>query len=135
MKPPRNKALVWIVRPGAQGPETLLLQRPPHRGGGWHPVTGKARREEPPEQTAARETMEETGFSGPLVDLRWAHAFETGRGPMIEHCFLLRVEGSAEPKLSSEHVAHRWLSLEAAKQALEWEAHRHTLQLVVEALK
>lgn len=134
MKRPRDKALVWIIRPGAGGPEALLLQRPPHRGGGWHPVTGKADRGESPELAAAREAREETGLSGPLVDLRWAHAFETPRGPVIEHCFLQRVAGSAEPRLSDEHVAHRWLSLEEAWEALEWDAHRHTLRLVRDAL-
>ena len=35
----RRKALVWIVRPG---PEVLILERPGKRGGGHHPVTGKA---------------------------------------------------------------------------------------------
>src|SRR6185503_13168963 len=38
----RTKALVWIVRSGAGGPEVLLLERPDRRGGGEHPVTGKA---------------------------------------------------------------------------------------------
>jgi 8-oxo-dGTP pyrophosphatase MutT (NUDIX family) len=134
VKRPRDKALVWVVRPGAAGPEALLLQRPVNRGGGWHPVTGKAGRDESPELAAARESEEETGLTGPLIDLRWAHAFETSRGPMIEHCFLMRVGGDAEPRLSEEHVAHRWLSLEEAWEALEWDAHRQTLRLVRDAL-
>ena len=128
MKRPRDKALVWIVRPGALGPEALLLQRPPHPG------TGKADRDEAPDRAAAREALEETGLAGPLLDLRWAHAFETSRGPMVEHCFLLRVDAGAEPRISDEHVAHRWLSLEEAWEALEWDAHRDTLRLVRDAL-
>ena len=135
MKKVRAKALVWIVRPGPGGPEVLLLQRPAHRGGGWHPVTGKADRDEPPERAAAREAEEETGLSGLLVDLRWAHAFESPRGPMVEHSFLLRVDEGAAPRLSDEHVAFRWQPLAEARQALEWEAHRHTLALVASFLE
>ena len=44
----RVKALVWILRPGLNGPQVLLLERPERRAGGEHPVTGKAEPGESP---------------------------------------------------------------------------------------
>ncbi len=133
-KGPRTKALVWVVRPGDDAPEVLLLQRTPKRGGAWHPVTGKADKDEAPDKAALREALEETGLHGTLQDLRWAHAFETDRGPMLEHCFALHVRMGSEPKLSDEHVAHRWVPLAAAKRELEWPSHLHSLDLLEQAL-
>src|SRR5919202_2686810 len=76
----RSKALVWIVRQGAGGPEVLLLQRPPRRGGGFHPVTGKAAEGETVAEAAAREAREETGLTGELVDLGFEHEFVSSNG-------------------------------------------------------
>ena len=66
----RLKALVWILRPGPSGPQVLLLERPERRGGGEHPVTGKADAGESAAACAQREALEETGLNGALVDLR-----------------------------------------------------------------
>ena len=54
------KALVWVLRPSKGGAEVLLLQRPARRGGGLHPVTGKAEEGEEPLAAASREVLEET---------------------------------------------------------------------------
>lgn len=133
MKRIRVKALVWVLRDGPGGPEALLLRRPPARGGGWHPVTGKADRDEAPEAAAAREAREETGLGGPLLDLRWSHAFETPRGPMVEHSFLLRAARDARPRLSEEHVEFLWAPIDEARSKLEWDAHRRSLELAAHA--
>jgi len=129
---PREKALVWIVRPSANGTEVLLLERPKKRGGGLHPVTGKADGDELPEASALREALEETGLSGALTSLAFAHLYEDARrGPMREHAFLLKVELGAEPVLSDEHVAHRWVRADEADALLEWPAHRQSLRLAL----
>lgn len=127
--PPRLKALVWILRPGARGaPEVLLLERPSQRGGGLHPVTGKADVDETPEETAAREAEEETGLTGPIADLAYEHSFTDARGRrQREVAFLLRASPKSEARLSSEHVASRWVSPDAARAAVEWPAHREAL--------
>jgi 8-oxo-dGTP pyrophosphatase MutT (NUDIX family) len=130
----RRKALVWVLRPAAGGAEVLLLLRPARRGGGLHPVTGKADGAESFAAAAAREVEEETGLSGPLVDLRFAHQFEVpGRGAFSEAAFLLSAPAGVEPRLSDEHVGHRWVTPAAARALLEWAAHRESLRLAVAA--
>jgi 8-oxo-dGTP pyrophosphatase MutT (NUDIX family) len=126
----RTKAMVWIVRPG---PEVLLLRLPQKRGGGEHPVTGKADEQESPRECAAREAFEETGLRGDLVDLTFSHSYRGRRRDLEEHGFLLRVAKGSEPELSDEHVSSRWASPKEARAALEWDAHREALQLALAA--
>jgi 8-oxo-dGTP pyrophosphatase MutT (NUDIX family) len=130
----RLKALVWILRPGPSGePEVLLLERPASRGGGEQPVTGKGEAGESAEQIAAREAREETGLDGQLLELEVVHRFRGKKGDFEEHAFLLAAPEGAEPKLSSEHIAHRWVSPAGARKALRWTAHRAALDKAVEA--
>src|SRR5260221_5684790 len=124
----RLKALVWIVRPGAGGRlEALLLERPERRGGGEHPVTGKADAGEAPLACAEREALEETGLRGDLVELGLVHRYRGAKGDFEEHAFLLRVGKRDEPVLSSEHVGFRWATPEEAREAMHWKAHREAL--------
>jgi 8-oxo-dGTP pyrophosphatase MutT (NUDIX family) len=128
----RLKALVWILRQGASGePEVLLLQRPARRGSGEHPVTGKADPGESARDCAAREAKEETGLTGELVDLGLVHRYSGKKGQFEEHAFLLRAKKGAEPKLSDEHVSHRWVTPAEARAAVRWKAHRDALDLAV----
>lgn len=116
------------MRPGPGGrPEVLLLERPRRRGGGEHPVTGKAEPGEKPLACAGREAHEETGLRGDLVELGIVHRYRGGRGLFEEHAFLLSAARRAEPAISSEHVAFRWATAEEARAALHWKAHRETL--------
>lgn len=124
----RLKALVWILRPGPGGsPEVLLLERPRRRGGGEHPVTGKAEPGEKPLVCAEREAQEETGLRGELAELGMVHRYRAVRGAFEEHAFLMTVPRRAEPELSTEHVAFRWVAPDEARAALHWKAHRETL--------
>jgi len=129
----RLKALVWILRPGPSGAEVLLLERPARRGGGEHPVTGKASDGEDAKSCAAREAEEETGLRGELVDLAFVHTYRGKKGPFEEHAFLLRAPPGAKPRLSDEHVSARWVSPAEAHAALQWAAHRETLDRAVQA--
>ena len=129
----RLKALVWILRPGPSGPEVLLLQRPARRGGGEHPVTGKGEAGESATLCAAREAREETGLEGHPIELKVVNRYRGKKGAFEEHAFLIAAPASAEPKLSSEHVAHRWATPAEAHKALRWTAHREALDKAVEA--
>jgi 8-oxo-dGTP pyrophosphatase MutT (NUDIX family) len=122
--------MVWIVRPG---PEVLLLRRPARRGGGEHPVTGKADEGESPAHCAEREAFEETGLRGDLVDLHFKHGYRDQRRELEEHAFLLRVAKKSEPAVSEEHVSARWVTPAEAKKVLEWEAHKDALALALDA--
>jgi 8-oxo-dGTP pyrophosphatase MutT (NUDIX family) len=129
----RLKALVWILRPGSSGPEVLLLERPARRGGGEHPVTGKAHAGEKPAACARREALEETGIEGDLVELGHAHHYEGRKNTFEEHSFLLRAPNGATPTLSDEHISFRWVSAEEAAKVLHWKAHREALDLALQA--
>jgi 8-oxo-dGTP pyrophosphatase MutT (NUDIX family) len=129
----RLKALVWIVRPGPSGPEVLLLERPPGRGGGEHPVTGQGARGESAPECAAREAFEETGLRGELVDLRYAHRYRGGKGAFEEHAFLLRVAADAAPSTSDEHVGFRWAPAQETAKAVRWPTHAKALELALSA--
>jgi 8-oxo-dGTP pyrophosphatase MutT (NUDIX family) len=130
----RLKALVWIVRQGPSGPEVLLLERPPRRGGGEHPVTGKADRGESAEACAAREALEETGLRGELVELKYKHRYRGRKGKFFEeHAFLLRAAPGATLVLSDEHVGFRWAPPPEALAAVGWPAHREALELALVA--
>jgi len=129
----RLKALVWILRQGRPGPQALLLERPTRRGGGEHPVTGKADPGETAAACAAREAFEETGLRGELVDLGFAHRYQGRKGEFEEHAFLLRVPADAAPSLSDEHVRFRWASRAEATAAVSWDAHRRALELAFDA--
>ncbi|HEY2029659.1 MAG TPA: NUDIX domain-containing protein [Myxococcales bacterium] len=124
--------MVWIVRPG---PEVLLLRRPDRRGGGEHPVTGKADKHELPAACAEREAFEETGLRGHLVDLEFCHRYEHKQRQVEEYAFLLRVPRGSEPNISNEHVSARWAGPKEALKVLEWEAHREALARALKALQ
>jgi 8-oxo-dGTP pyrophosphatase MutT (NUDIX family) len=126
------KALVWVLRPSKGGAEILLLQRPARRGGGLHPVTGKAEDGEQPLVAAAREALEETGLEGALSDLGFVHEFTTHKGRIAEeHAFLLLAEPRAEVRISDEHDGFVWVDAEAARGAVSWQAHRDSLELAL----
>jgi len=126
------KALVWVLRPGKGGLEVLLLQRPSRRGGGLHPVTGKAEDGEEPLAAAAREALEETGIEGALTDLGFVHEFTTRKGRRAEeHAFLLLAGAQAQVRISDEHDAFLWVEASAAREAVTWQAHRDSLELAL----
>lgn len=128
----RLKALVWIARPDASGaPQLLLLRRPNRRGGGEHPVTGKADAGESPLACAAREVEEETGFRGAPIELPYVHRYRAAGAQFEEHAFFLRVAAGEEPRLSSEHASHRWVPVAEAKEVVHWQAHREALALLL----
>jgi 8-oxo-dGTP pyrophosphatase MutT (NUDIX family) len=127
----RSKALVWIVRQGTAGPEVLLLQRPPRRGGGFHPVTGKADEGEPIADAAAREAREETKLTGELVDLGYEHQYVSATGKRFrEHAFLLSV-AEGDVQISDEHEGFEWVAPDRARAAVSWPAHREALELAL----
>ena len=130
--PVKLKALVWVVRPG---PQILLLERPERRGGGLHPVTGKADPGEAPLACAEREAFEETGLRGRLSDLGFKHQFGGRKSTFEEHAFLLQVPPSSEPVISDEHTGFRWVGPGEAFALVEWPVHREALERALEALR
>jgi lipoyl(octanoyl) transferase len=111
----------------------LLVKRAAERGGFWQILTGRIEPGESPLQAAARELHEETGFSAPLRELDYVHSFAMGDAlpPRFaqETAFAASVEG--EPRLSDEHVEHRWVSVEEAAQMLPFAGLRRAVRLAL----
>ena len=106
--------------------DVLLIERADHPGF-WQSVTGSLDRDdEPLEDTARREVLEETGIAG--GDLRewglrnvyeiypvWRHRYASGVTHNTEHVFGLRVAPGTPVALNPrEHLAYAWLPWRAA---------------------
>ena len=129
----QSKALVWVLRQGSSGAEVLLLRRPERRGGGMHPVTGKAEPGEQPAAAAAREAEEETGITGSVADLGYLHEYTSPKGkPIREHAFLLSAPARARVRISDEHDAFAWVDPSSARASVTWPAHRKSLDLALQ---
>jgi lipoyl(octanoyl) transferase len=114
---------VAVVRREPSGsPSVLLLRRTPERGAIWQLVTGRLEFQEGPEEAAARELKEELGIEVPVHSLDYEHAFALGSAlpPQVvrESAFVAEWPPGAPVKLSAEHDAHRWVSLDEALRIL-----------------
>lgn len=108
--------------------DVLLIERA-DKPGYWQSVTGsKDRRDEPLEETAAREVAEETGIQVGTVDVPhsalrdwglqnvyeiypvWRHRYAPGVTHNTEHVFSLQVPEGTPVRLSPrEHLQFQWL--------------------------
>jgi len=115
--------------------EVLLLERASHPGY-WQSVTGSLERlDEPLEQAAAREVLEETGIEAARARLtrwnvansfeiyaEWRHRFAPGVTRNTEHVFGLELERCLPVTIApAEHLAFAWLPWrEAAQKCFSW---------------
>ena len=133
---------VWIYRDGADGPEILLMRRVTGRvlPGLWQGVSGSLEPDERVVDGALRELLEETGFARPVVeaffDLDLVNQFHYSAvdAVMTAAVFAARIRPGAEPVLSHEHDAARWLPLEAALAEVVWPAYREAVRRIGENL-
>ena len=121
---------VFLFRQGENGREYLMLHRVTKLETFWQGVTGAPEEGETLLQAAAREVLEETGFSPaeirsldfsysfPVIG-EWRKSFGPGPVEIIEHVFVAEVDGS-DPTLSWEHDAWEWQVPEAAVGMLKW---------------
>lgn len=132
----------WIYRPTARGPEILLIRRAPDRilAGLWQCVSGSLQPAERVAAGALRELREETGFDDSTIerffDLDLVNQFHySGADAVLTAAvFAARVTQDAEPVLSNEHDAARWLSLEAALADVVWPGYREAVRRIGENL-
>lgn len=117
----------------------LLLRRTDERGGFWQPVTGGVEEGESWEEAAAREVREETGISGPLVDLNFKHTFAVHPRfwPMnphytmkvnLEAAFLIETTHERVTLDSREHQEYAWLEYDEAMSRLVWDGNKQALE-------
>ncbi|MGB2869212.1 MAG: NUDIX pyrophosphatase [Bacteroidota bacterium] len=101
--------------------------------GTWQIVTGMIEGGEQSVEAALREVQEETGlrlkrfWTAPTVASFYDPTHD--RIQLIP-MFAAEIAPGQEPKLSSEHQEHAWLSLEQARERLVWPSQRKALNIV-----
>jgi dATP pyrophosphohydrolase len=113
----------------------LVLKRNSKKGGFWQTITGGVHVGESLEQAAGRELLEETG----LTQKSNSRVFSTGKrysfpgndGYMLdEYVFAFRVDDMVAVKISEEHDAFEWLSVEEAKKRVAYENNKTAIDSV-----
>jgi len=110
------------------------------KGDYWDFPRGKIERSETEEATAKREIEEETGLSQvKLVDgfrkvTHWFYRWK-GRNIYKEAVYFLAEAGSAEVKISGEHLEFVWADFETAMQTLTYENTKKILWAAHEFLE
>jgi dATP pyrophosphohydrolase len=134
------QVLVFLHARGESGPRYLLLRRVPEQFAIWQPVTGGVEEGETPPRTAAREVLEETGYSLGPDDLRSftgtftfrlegeMRRFYPGHAEVVEHRFEAEVEERAPRLDPAEHESHRWCGLDEALALLHWRSNKDALR-------
>jgi 8-oxo-dGTP pyrophosphatase MutT (NUDIX family) len=133
---------VWVFRIVAGEPQILLMRRVPGRvlPGLWQCVSGTLEEGERVVEGALRELREETAFERPVIeaffDLDFINQFHYAAVDAILSAamFAARVGPTAEPILSHEHDAARWLPLEAAIGEAVWPGYREAIRRIAENL-
>ncbi|MCS7206445.1 MAG: NUDIX domain-containing protein [Dehalococcoidia bacterium] len=130
----RKVGVVVFQRSVEGGLRYLLLQRPARKGGWWTLITGSVEAGETFAQAACRETREETGIETflTMVDLGYTHTFHARGRTYIEPYFALEVPAQSTVRLSFEHVAYRWATLEEAVGLVHWPHWAEVLRLTAQ---
>jgi 8-oxo-dGTP pyrophosphatase MutT (NUDIX family) len=128
----------WVYRAGAAGAEILLLRRAPGRilPGLWQCVSGGVDDGERVAAAALRELIEETGYDGQVIeafyDLDLVNQFHEPSydAVLTAAVFAVRVSNAVEPRLSDEHNAARWLSVDVAHGEVVWPGYRTAIERI-----
>ena len=133
----------WMFRVGrtARGvarPEILLLRRSAGRilPGLWQCVSGSLEADERIAAGALRELAEETGFGvaeiEALYDLDLVNQFHEPSmdGVVTAAVFAVRLRADAEPALSHEHDAARWMPVDEAHREVVWPGYRTAIERI-----
>ena len=133
----------WVFRVvlsarGVPTTEVLLLRRSAGRilPGLWQCVSGSLEDDDRVALGALRELDEETGFGQDAIeafyDLDLVNQFhEPSYDAVVTAAvFAVRVGASAEPRLSHEHDAARWLPIDTALDEVVWPGYRTAIERI-----
>jgi 8-oxo-dGTP pyrophosphatase MutT (NUDIX family) len=133
----------WMIRVAAsarsvQSIEVLLIRRAAGRilPGLWQCVSGSVDADERIALAALRELREETGFGAAEIeafyDLDLVNQFHEPSvdAVMTAAVFAVRLRPDAEPALSVEHDAARWLAIGDAHTEVVWPGYRTAIERI-----
>ncbi len=110
LTPPERRTIQVVVH---DGPKVLLFRRIESGGGFWQPITGSIEPGETAADAAARELLEESGFSTALRPLGYQHSFAIAGQVFEETAFA--TQATMNPRIDSrEHDLFEWVSREEA---------------------
>lgn len=123
---------VYVIRQYVGVLQALVLHRAPgvRCAGAWEAIHGRIEAGERPEDSALRETAEETGFVVQRLYNVRCHAFYLPQLARVNVAvvFAAFVESDASYRLSAEHDAAEWLDLPAAAERYSWPRSREVLR-------
>lgn len=132
----------WVFRVREEAPEVLLIRRSAGRifPGLWQCVTGRLDPDEVIPLAALREVQEETGLGAADIeaffDLDQVSTFYAQEPDALATSviFAVRVRPDAEPRLSIEHDAHRWVAPDDALRLAVWPAYDESIRRITKHL-
>lgn len=136
-----RKVQIWLhSRNSANEVQILLLRTNASRGQFWQPVTGKVTDDEPFEDAAVREVLEETGIKiDTLCSLEHEFYFNVKKpwfqGKVREVCFYAEVQGC--PKITiepQEHDDYSWLSVTEALSRVKFDSNKRVLEKLLKKI-
>jgi len=122
-----------VVRPGEGGDPEAVLLISVHGGRRWQLPKGHVEADETPEQTAVRETREETGVTGrPLAPLPpieyWFHLHGRRVHKRVDYLLLVYVEGSTDDFDRDEVSGAEWFGWDEALGRLTYANERQVAE-------
>lgn len=131
---------VLYRRPPSEGIEVLLASRRTRSGDlVWGLPKGLVEEGESPEDTAAREVLEETGFEGKVVDslgeITYWYVWEGMRVHKTVHFFLMETTGGDASRRDTEMEDVAWYPLQKAEGAAGFPSEKKVIRRARERLE
>jgi 8-oxo-dGTP pyrophosphatase MutT (NUDIX family) len=141
LRPDLVECWVFRVNPSV-GVEILLIRRAAHRifPGLWQCVTGGIEPGERVPGAALREVREETSLADNDIEAFYdldqvAPFYDEGTDAVVVSAiFAVRVRPDAEPTVSWEHEAMRWVPAAEVPAAVVWPSYAESVRRVAEVL-
>ena len=101
----------------------------------WSIVNGGVDNEETFEDSAKRETLEETGLKiKTLVYSGYTSKYEYPKGNLREKKIFIGLVNNEEVKLSEEHEDFKWIPLDNLKEIFSWTESKEVLDKIIESI-